>query len=55
LEITAYQELMTNIEELNVLGIYSDLAAEVLAKIWNEPDDLDQFRETRVLFLCSDH
>ena len=55
LEITAYQELMTNIEDLNVLGMHSDPAALVLARIWNEPDDLEQFRETRVLFLLFRH
>ena len=49
LEITAYQELMTNIEDLNVLGMHNDPAASVLARIWNEPDDLEKFRETRIL------
>ena len=55
LEITAYQELMTNIEDLNVLGMHNDPAALALAKIWNEPDDLEKFRETRVLFLLFRH
>lgn len=55
LEITAYQELMTNIEDLNVLGMHNDPAASVLARIWNEPDDLEKFRETRVLFLLFRH
>lgn len=34
LEITAYQDLMTNIEELNTLGMQNDAAAAVLAKFW---------------------
>jgi hypothetical protein len=55
LEITAYQELMTNIEELNVLGMHDDRAASVMARIWNEPDDLELFRETRVFFLLFRH
>ena len=55
LEITAYQELVTNIEELNMLGLQNDGAASVMAKIWNEPGDMEQFRENRMLYLLYRH
>ena len=55
LEITAYQELMTNIEELNLLALQDDNAASALASIWDEPDDSELFGERRVLFLFFRH
>jgi hypothetical protein len=55
LEITAYQELMTNIEELNLLALQDDNAASALARIWNEPSDSEQFGDRRVLFLFFRH
>jgi len=55
LQIAAYQDLMTNIEELNTLGIQNDEAAVVLAKFWGESGDTDSFRETRAFYLLIRH
>jgi hypothetical protein len=55
LEITAYQELMTNIEEMNTLTMHSDAAAATMAKIWIEPGDIESFRVTRAIFLLLRH
>ncbi len=55
LEITAYQELMTNIEEMNILTMHSDAAAFTMAKIWMEPGDIESFRERRAIFLLLRH
>ena len=56
LEIAAYQELMSNIEELNILGMNGDEAASILARVWiDEPVDLKQFGERRALFLLFRH
>ena len=40
LEITAYQDLNTNIEEMNILTMHSDAAASTMAKVWMEPGDM---------------
>jgi len=55
LEISAYQDLMTNIEELNILGIQNDEAAVVLAKFWGDSGDTERFREARAFFLLIRH
>ena len=55
LEITAYQELMTNIEELNTLSLHNDVAATVMARFWDEEGDLEKFRERRAFFLLLRH
>jgi len=55
LEITAYQDLMTNIEELNLAALQNDNAASALERIWEEPDDSGLFGERRVLFLLFRH
>ena len=55
LEITAYQELMTNIEELNVLSLQSDNTAAVMRRLWESGEDLEDFRQTRALYLLFRH
>jgi len=55
LEITAYQELMTNIEEINTLTMHSDAAASTMARIWTEPGDVENFRLSRAIFLLLRH
>ena len=55
LQIAAYQDLMTNIEELNTLGMQNDEAAVVLAKFWGESGDTERFRETRAFYLLIRH
>ena len=55
LEITAYQELNTNIEEMNILTMHSDAAASTMAKVWMEPGDIESFRERRAIFLLLRH
>ena len=55
LEISAYQELMTNIEEMNTLTMHSDAAAATMARIWMDPGDLESFREARAIFLLLRH
>ena len=55
LEITAYQELMTNIEELNTISMQDDEVASVMSKFWGGSGDPDAFRETRAFFLLFRH
>ena len=55
LEITAYQDLNTNIEEMNILTMHSDAAASTMAKVWMEPGDIESFRERRAIFLLLRH
>ena len=55
LEITAYQELMTNIEELNILSLQSESTAVVMRSLWEPGEDLDDFRQTRALYLLLRH
>lgn len=55
LEITAYQDLMTNIEELNVLSLQSDSTAAVMRRLWEPGEDTDEFRQTRALYLLFRH
>jgi hypothetical protein len=55
LEIAAYQELMTNIEELNTISIQDDVTASVMAKFWGQSADLEEFREKRAFFLLLRH
>ena len=55
LEITAYQELMTNIEELNVLSLQSDSTAAVMRRLWEPGEDIEEFRQTRALYLLFRH
>ena len=55
LEITAYQELMTNIEELNVLSLQNDSAAAVMRQLWEPGDDIEEFRQNRALYLLFRH
>jgi len=55
LEITAYQELMTNIEELNTLAIQNEHAASILARVWDETEVLEILGERRALFLMFRH
>lgn len=55
LEITAYQELMTNIEELNVLSLQSDSTATVMRRLWDPGSDLEDFRQQRALYLLFRH
>lgn len=46
---------MTNIEELNILGIQSEQAASILARVWGDTRDLEEFGEDRALFLLFRH
>jgi hypothetical protein len=56
LEITAYQELMSNINNVNVLSLESPIAAEALAKVWSdEAFDAEQFQLERVLYILFRH
>jgi hypothetical protein len=55
LEITAYQELMTNIEELNILSLQSDPTAAVMRRLWEPGEDLEEFRQERALYLLFRH
>jgi hypothetical protein len=55
LEISAYQELMTNIEELNYLAITNDSMASVLGQFWSEQGDIEKFHEKRAFFLLLRH
>jgi len=55
LEIAAYQDLMTNIEELNTLSMQYSEAASVLARFWGGAGNLERFREARAFFLLIRH
>jgi len=56
LEIAAYQELMTNIDDMNSLSLESEAAASVLMEIWDEdPVDIQQFQQNRALYLLFRH
>lgn len=46
---------MTNIEELNVLGLESDSAAAVMRRLGEPGEDLEEFRQTRALYLLFLH
>ena len=56
LEITAYQALMSNINDVNVLSLESPIAAEAMAKVWSaEAFDAEQFQLERVLYILFRH
>jgi len=56
LEIAAYQELMSNIDEINALSLQSESTAAVMSRLWpDEGDDLDAFRANRVLYILFRH
>ena len=57
MEISAYQELMTNIEEINVLALERDDTARAFMRLWPEDVDLDleAYRERRLLFILFRH
>ena len=55
LEISAYQDLMSNVEELNLLGLQNEHAAFVLARIFGDQGDLETLSEKRALFLLFRH
>jgi hypothetical protein len=56
LEITAYQSLMSNINDVNALSLESPIAAEAMAKIWSvEGSNDEQFQMDRVLFILFRH
>ena len=56
LEITAYQALMSNINDVNALSLESPIAAEAMAKIWSdEAFDAEQFQLERVLYILFRH
>ncbi|NIL94690.1 MAG: hypothetical protein GTO71_09665 [Woeseiaceae bacterium] len=50
LEIAAYQALMSNIDEINALGLQSAEAAATMARFWEDnPSGPDSFRLNRML------
>ncbi len=56
LEITAYQALMSNIDDVNALSLESPIAADAMAKIWSaDASDAEQFQLDRVLFILFRH
>ena len=57
LEISAYQALMSNIDDLNMLLVENPSMSPVMDKIWGESDgvDLDEFRSNRVLYILFRH
>ena len=55
LEIAAYQELMSNIEDLNTLVLQDDDVTEVMKGFWDDAEDSHQFRERRAFFLLLRH
>ena len=56
LEISAYQALMTNIDELNMLLLDNPTTASVLSEIWpTESADPEAFRVRRALFILFRH
>lgn len=51
LEIAAYQALMSNIDEINALGLQSTEAAATMAKIWDgSASEPDRFQLDRMLY-----
>ncbi len=56
LEIAAYQELMSNIDEINALSLQSESTAAVMSRIWpDESQDPDVFRANRALYILFRH
>lgn len=56
LEIAAYQELMTNIDDINMLSLQSQETAALMSTIWDEESkEPEVFRRDRVLFLLFRH
>ena len=56
LEISAYQALMANIDEINMLSLESPQAAATMTKIWaSEPEDAEQFQMNRMLYILFRH
>jgi hypothetical protein len=56
LEITAYQALMSNINDVNTLSLESPIAAEAMAKVWSdEAFDAEHFQLERVLYILFRH
>jgi hypothetical protein len=56
LEITAYQALMTNIDDMNALSLESPTAAKAMAEIWtNDAMDMEEFQRNRLLYILFRH
>jgi len=55
LEIAAYQELMNNISEINSLSVESQYAAAVAAKIYGQPENVEQWQWNAALFMIFRH
>ena len=56
LEIAAYQALMSNIDEINMLSLESPSAFETMSKVWGENvSDPEQFQLDRALFILFRH
>jgi hypothetical protein len=56
LEITAYQALMSNINDVNTLSLESPIAAEAMARVWSvDASDAEQFQLERVLYILFRH
>jgi hypothetical protein len=56
LEITAYQALMSNIDDMNALSLESPTAANAMAQVWtNEAADMEEFQLNRLLYLLFRH
>jgi hypothetical protein len=56
LEIAAYQELMTKIDDFNVLSLQNDRIAALMSGIWpDENDDLESFQRDRALYILFRH
>ena len=57
LEISAYQALMSNIDDLNMLLVENPSMAPVMGKIWADGDagDIEEFRANRVMYMLFRH
>jgi hypothetical protein len=57
LEISAYQALMSNIDDLNMLLIENPSMAPIMDGVWGESDGLDfeLFQSNRVLYILFRH
>ncbi len=56
LEIAAYQALMANIDDLNMLSLESPSAYSALSNLWDENlSDPEQFQQNRLLFVLFRH
>ena len=57
LEIAAYQALMSNIDEINMLSLESPSTFETMSKVWGDSvhEEPEQFQMDRALFILFRH